>query len=77
MPKVVISRKSGAYVDNDFVRLIKQKRVRQVEIAEWLHISQAAVCKKLKKGHWSAKDMAVVFRHIGASDEEILKVMKV
>lgn len=78
MPRVALKKKD--YKVNDLSVYIAskmfQKKLRQEDIANVLGISQSAFSKRMQSGSFHYKDMLIIFHKIGASDEDILRIMK-
>lgn len=78
MPRVSIKKKE--YMANDLVKWINRRRadlnLRQRDLAELLGISQPALSNRLEKGLFDYMDMIKIFKVLNATDEEILKIMK-
>ncbi len=78
MPRVAIKKKD--YKQSDLSAYIGSRmyamQIRQVDMAEELNISQPAFCNRLANGHFTYKDMLTIFKKLGTTDEEILKLMK-
>lgn len=78
MPRVALKKKD--YKVNDLSVYIAskmfQKKLRQEDIANVLGISQSAFSKRMQSGSFRYEDMLIIFHKIGASDEDILKIMK-
>ena len=51
-------------------------RIKQADMADELNISQPAFCNRLANGYFTYKDMLTIFKKLGTTDEEILKLMK-
>lgn len=78
MPRVSIKKKE--YMVNDLVKWINRRRadlnLRQRDLAELLGISQPALSNRLEKGLFDYTDMIQILNVLNATDEEILKLMK-
>lgn len=78
MPRVRIKKKE--YMVNDLVKWINCRRadlnLRQRDLAELLGISQPALSNRLEKGLFNYTDMIQILKVLNATDEEILKLMK-
>lgn len=78
MPRVRIKKKE--YMVNDLVKWINHRRadlnLRQNDLAKLLGISQPALSNRLEKGLFDYTDMIKIFKVLNATDEEILKLMK-
>lgn len=78
MPRVRIKKKE--YMVNDLVKWINHRRadlnLRQSDLAELLGISQPALSNRLEKGLFDYTDMIKILKVLNATDEEILKLMK-
>lgn len=78
MPRVSIKKKE--YMVNDLTKWINRRRadlnLRQRDLAELLGISQPALSNRLEKGLFDYTDMIKILKVLNATDEEILKLMK-
>lgn len=78
MPRVRIKKKE--YMVNDLTKWINRRRedlnLRQRDLAELLGISQPALSNRLEKGLFNYTDMIQILNVLNATDEEILKLMK-
>lgn len=78
MPKTYLSDADRALAR--FQRWYKSAKagndVTDAQIAKRLDVTQPAVSYKLKNGSLTLKDLLLIFRELGATDEEILKIMK-
>lgn len=78
MPRVLIKKKE--YKASDLSKWIVVRMyelgVRQRELGELLGISQPRLSEKLKKNQFSYEDLLTVFQRLKATDEDILKIMK-
>lgn len=78
MPRVRIKKKE--YMVSDLVKWINHRRadlnLRQNDLAKLLGISQPALSNRLEKGLFDYTDMIKIFKVLNATDEEILKLMK-
>ena len=53
-----------------------EMKLRQSDLAEMIGVSQPAFCQRLKKGMFSYEDLLTLLKNLNATDEEILKMMK-
>ena len=78
MPRVTIKRKT--YMVNDLSEWIygrmRKLNIKQADLAPEIGISQAAFSNRLKKGLFSYEDMITLLKALNATDEEILRLMK-
>lgn len=78
MPRVAMLWKD--YRQKDLVEWIVGRLhsmgLHQKDMAPWLNITPAAVGVKIRKCQFSFKEMLIIFDELGATDEEILKIMK-
>lgn len=78
MPRVAIKKKD--YMISDLSKWIVGKmyamKVRQRDMAELLEITQPAFCKKLKGSYFTYGELLSVLKKLEATDEEILRLMK-
>lgn len=78
MPKVALKKKE--YMLSDFgewvVGRMKKLKINQECAGEMLGISQPAFCQRLKKNQFSISDAMTFFKEFKATDEEILRLMK-
>lgn len=78
MPRVSIKKKDYLLQDlGDWIRnkLRRQKRSQQ-SLAEVLGISQPALYQRLEKGRFDYSELIEIFKELDATDEEILKFMR-
>lgn len=79
MPRVYIKRRE--YKVTDFSRWIAGKmlelKLNQTDMGQLIGISQSAFSNRLEKGLFSYEDMLILFEKLKATDEEILRLMKV
>ena len=78
MPRIAIKKKE--YMVTDLSKWIVGKmyemKLRQSDLAEMIGVSQPAFCQRLKKGMFSYEDLLTLLKNLNATDEEILKMMK-
>ena len=78
MPRVAIKKKE--YMISDLSEWIAGRmyamKVRQKEMGELLGITQQAFCKKLKKSNFDYRELLSILKKLEATDEEILRLMK-
>lgn len=78
MPRVAINRKK--YMISDLSQWIAGRmyamKIRQEEMGELIGINQASFSKRLKAGKFSYGDLLSILKHLEATDEEILRLMK-
>lgn len=78
MPRVTIKKKD--YKLSDLSAYIAGKmyamQIRQADMAGELNISQPAFCKRLAKGLFTYEEMLTILKRVEATDDEILKLMK-
>ena len=78
MPRIAIKKKE--YMVTDLSKWIVGKmyemKLRQSDLAEMIGVSQPAFCPRLKKGMFSYEDLLTLLKNLNATDEEILKMMK-
>lgn len=79
MPRVSINKKK--YKVSDLSKWIIGKmyelNMTQSDLSEMLGITQPAVSNRLKKGLFSYADMLILLKELQATDEEILRFMKI
>lgn len=79
MPRVAIKKKD--YMATDLSKWIVGKMyelgLRQADVAKFLGISQPAFCQRLRVGYFDYKQLLVILEKLEATDEEILRFMKV
>lgn len=79
MPRVAIKKKD--YMVTDLSKWIVGKMyeldLTQSDLAEMIGISQPAFCQRLKKGMFSYIELLTLLKRLSATDEEILKMMKI
>lgn len=78
MPKTFVSDTDRAI--DKFKRWYKTAKVthdiNDEQIAKKIGISQPAISQKMNGGTISLRDALIIFREMNASDEEILKLMR-
>lgn len=78
MPRVAIKKKE--YMISDLSQWIVgqmyAKHIRQEEMAGMIGINQSSFSKRLKQGKFSYGDLLSILKHLEATDEEILRLMK-
>lgn len=78
MPRVAIKKKE--YKVTDLSKWIAGKmyelKLSQTDVAKMIGLSQPAFCQRLKKGMFSYEDLLTLFKNLKATDEEMLKMMK-
>lgn len=77
MPR--LSSMKVQYKQKDFVRWLagemKVQNIRQKDIAEWLNISQVAVCNKLNDYSFTFTDMLMIFQELKTDKETQIRLM--
>ena len=53
-----------------------EKKLRQEDLSKLLGISQPAFSNRMKKGLFSYSDLLELLKELDATDEEILRLMK-
>ena len=59
--------------------LIGQMRIQgvsQKDLAEKLNLTQPSICQRIKKNNFDISDLIVIWHELGASEEDILRFMK-
>lgn len=78
MPRVTIKKKD--YMISDLSQWIVGRmyvmKVRQREMADLLDITQPAFSKKLKINYFTYGELLSILKKLEATDEEILRLMK-
>ena len=78
MPRVRIKRKQ--YKVSDFTKWLVGKMheydLNQTDMGEMIGISQPAFSNRMEKGLFSDEDILSLFEKLKATDEEILRLMK-
>lgn len=78
MPRVALKKKD--YKIRDLSVFIAGKmyamNLRQADMAEVLDMTQPAFSYRLKKGQFNYEQMLTILQKIDATDEEILRLMK-
>lgn len=76
MPKSRIGMKRGEEITR-FLEIGKAKKgVRQSAVAKYLGISEKTLSFRKVDGEWSLLDFALLCKYFGATDEEILSMVK-
>lgn len=78
MPRVAIKKKE--YKVNDLSKWIvgemREKKLRQKDIAKILGISQPAVSYRIEKGLFTYRELLTLFEKFETTDKDILHLMK-
>lgn len=78
MPRVAINRKK--YMVTDLRRWIIGQmhvmHVNQEEMGEVIGVNQSGFSKRLSKGKFTYLELISILKHLEATDEEILRLMK-
>ena len=78
MPRVAIKKKD--YMISDLSQWIAgkmyAKNLRQKDMAELIGITQSAFSQRIKKGWFTYGDILSILKKLDATDEEILRLMK-
>ena len=78
MPRVAIKKKD--YMISDLSQWIVgrmfTRNVKQKDIAEVIGITQSAFCQRLKSGFFTYADLISILKYLDATDEDILRLMK-
>ena len=78
MPRVAIKKKE--YMISDLSQWIKgrlyAKKLRQEDVANLLGISQSAFSHRLRLSYFTYGDLLSILKYLDATDEEILRLMK-
>lgn len=78
MPRTRI--KATAYKKNDLPKFIRHKLAteekKQSDLADLLGISPAAFTNRMHKGLFSYTDLVEIFAEVGATDDEIIRLMR-
>lgn len=78
MPRTTLN--SQKYRLKDFsewvIGKMRMQNVRQIDLAREIGISQPTFSAKLKKCQFCHEDMLILFKKLGATDEDILRLMK-
>ncbi|MFG6369276.1 MAG: hypothetical protein K1W16_12790 [Lachnospiraceae bacterium] len=78
MPRVVIKKKD--YKQSDLSAYIVGRmytlQIKQADMARELNITQPAFCNRLARGYFTYKDLLTIFKKLGATEEEIVRLMK-
>lgn len=79
MARVLIKKKDYMVTDLSkwLVAKMYEKGLRQADLAEIIDISQPAFCQRLKAGAFTYRQLITLLEKLKATDEEILKIMKV
>ncbi len=78
MPRVTIKKKDYMKADLSqwIVGRMYARHLRQADLAEAIGISQPAFCQRLKNGLFVYEELLTILNKLEATDEEILKLMK-
>ena len=76
MPRTKLGRKRGEEITR-FLEIGKaRKGVKQSAVAKYLCMSEKTLSFRKVDGEWSLLDFALLCRYFGATDEEILSMVK-
>lgn len=76
MPKSRIGRKRGEEITR-FLEIGKAKKgVRQSAVAKYLGMSEKTLSFRKVDGEWSLMDFALLCKYFGATDEEIVHMVR-
>ena len=80
MPRVAINKRKYMIADLPgwIAGRMRRKRMRQVDLAKQLDISQPALSARLLNENdvFTYGDLLILFKELDATDEEILRLMK-
>ena len=78
MPRVTLNRRKYKVSDISkwLVGKLYEKGLHQVDIANWIGISQPSLSARLKKGLFTYEELLTIFNKLEVTDEEILRLMK-
>lgn len=78
VPRVAIKKKE--YMISDLSQWIAgrmySRNIKQDEMGDLIGINQSSFCKRLKAGNFSYGDLISILKKLEATDEEILRLMK-
>lgn len=78
MPRVAIKKKE--YMITDLIKwIVGQMHVMQInqeEMGEVIGVNQSGFSKRLSKGKFTYAELISILKHLEATDEEILRLMK-
>lgn len=78
MPRVAINRKK--YMVTDLIKWIVGQmhvmNIKQEEMGEVIGVNQSGFSKRLGKGKFTYVELISILKHLKATDEEILRLMK-
>ena len=79
MPRVALKRKEYMVADLSkwIVGKMYEKRISQKEMADMLGITQQAFGQRLRRGYFPYKDLIQIIKKLDATDEEILRLMRI
>lgn len=78
MPRVSINKKKYKVCDLSawIAGKMYAQGIRQAEMGELIGVSQSSFSHRLEKGLFDYEDLLAIFKRLNATDEEILKFMK-
>ena len=78
MPRVAINRKKYMVTDlrKWIVGQMHVMNVNQEEMGEVIGVNQSGFSKRLKQGKFTYAELISILKHLEATDEEILRLMK-
>lgn len=78
MPRVAIKKKE--YMVTDLIKWIVGQmhvlHINQEEMGEVIGVNQSGFSKRLKQGKFTYAELISILKHLQATDEEILRLMK-
>ena len=78
MPRVAIKKKE--YMISDLSQWIVgrmyARKIKQEEMGEVIGVNQSGFSKRLSKGKFTYAELISILKHLQATDEEILRLMK-
>lgn len=79
MPRVILTREARKVCDfsNWIIGKMYEKKKNQEYLASVLGITQPAFSVKLKKGNFKHSETLMILKELEATDEDILRMMKV
>lgn len=78
MPRVTIKKKEYKVSDLSKYLVMKmyENQLHQKDLAKMIGISPPAFCGRMKKGLFSYEELITLIAELNATDDEILKLMK-
>jgi len=77
MSRNSLSKRNGEYVGKDFSRYVASLGMSNRAIGEELGVTSQRIGQKRSNNNWTLKDATLIFKLGEATDDEILRIMRV